>query len=49
MVKRRSSFEAAMMDSNAAMTKALKYEAPDEIFMTGNLQRFVKVMITYSI
>ena len=48
MGKRRSSFEGAMMDSNDAMRKALKYEAPDEIFLTGKLQRFVKVVQIYS-
>ena len=45
MPKRRISFDAAMMDSNAAMNKALRYEPPDEIYLTGNLQSFVKVGI----
>ena len=48
MGKMRSGFEGAMMDSNDAMRKALKYEAPDEIFLTGKLQRFVKVVQIYS-
>ena len=36
-----------MLDSNAAMRKALRYEPPDEIFMTGRLQSFVKVVLTW--
>lgn len=31
------------MDANAAMKKALAYVPPDEIFMTGQLNRFIKV------
>ena len=41
--RKRSSGDGGVMDANAAMKKALSYVPPDEIFMTGQLNRFIKV------
>ena len=37
------------MDANDAMKKALAYVPPDEIFMTGQLNRFIKVLFLKSV
>ena len=43
-VKRKRGYgDVGMLDANAAMKKALSYVAPDEIFMTGQLNTFIKV------
>ena len=37
--------DVVKLDANSAMKKALLYSVPDEIFMTGKMNTFIKVII----
>ena len=37
--------DVVKLDHNSAMKKALLYSVPDEIFMTGKMNTFIKVII----
>ena len=41
--RKRSSGDGGVLDAHNAMNKALAYKPPDEIFMTGKLNSFIKV------
>lgn len=47
--RKHSSGDGGVMDANAAMRKALAYKPPDEIYMTGQLNRFIKVLFFQSV
>ena len=43
--RKRGNGDVVKLDANGAMKKALSYPVPDEIFMTGKLNTFIKVII----
>lgn len=52
--RKRSSGDGGVLDAHNAMKKALAYNPPDDIFMTGKLNTFIKVsmfdqLIVYNI